>query len=100
MALRHARYMAKHQWQQHQHWDARYAELVRTTPEYRGFVEIVAQSWPWNNREQAAAEMFNSWRQSPGHWRVANGICDAYGYSMAVGTNGIWYGAGITARKR
>lgn len=93
----HAAYMARVCVQGHQFWDERCQQLVQRMPHCRGFQEIAAESWDRNTREESGPEMFNSWRQSPGHWSVANGRCDLWGYAMAKGRNGIWYGCGIVA---
>jgi hypothetical protein len=90
----HARYQAERCEQGHQHWDDRVKELYRLMPECHEFAEVCAESWPENNREEAAGEMYNSWRQSPGHWSAVNGRCDFWGYAMAIGSNGVWYATG------
>jgi hypothetical protein len=43
----------------------------------------------------AAREMYRSWRLSSGHWSAVNGRCDYYGYAMRRGANGTWYACGI-----
>jgi hypothetical protein len=57
--------------------------------------EIVAESWPENSEKESAVEMWHSWQQSPGHWSVADGRVYHWGYSMAMGRNGVWYAAGL-----
>jgi len=99
-AQQHADRQARQCRQGHQQWDRRYRELAIRLPLHADFTEIAAESWPWQTREQSAPEMFTCWRHSPGHWRVANGSCAIYGYAMARGRNGIWYGCGITAQRR
>lgn len=57
--------------------------------------EIVAESWPWNhNVVDAAIDIVNSWRQSPGHWGAARSSWSSYGYDMK--TNGSkWFATGV-----
>lgn len=98
-AEQHAAYMASVGIQGHQGWDGRFNRLNAYKPGYL-FQEIAAESWPWQDQKESAPEMFKSWRQSPGHWAAANGRCDLYGYAMARGRNGIYYGCGIVGRRR
>ena len=100
MAQQHAEFQAAACVQGHQQWERRFHFLEGALPQFTGFVEVAAESWSHNTREESAPEMFNSWRQSPGHWAAVNGPCSAYGYSMAKGRNGIWYGCGIFAQRR
>jgi len=96
MAERHAQYQASVGEQGHQGWEQRQAELARTATGYRHFVEVAAQSDPGQGEQPAASEMFNSWRQSPGHWEAVNSPCDAWGYAMAYRPqNQTWYAAAI-----
>lgn len=77
----------------HHNWDRRFHEInsqTGGTPQ-----EIAAESWPWQTREEAATEMFVSWRTSPGHWGAVMRRNVRYGYAMARGANNIWYGFGI-----
>ncbi len=99
-AQEHAAYQARVQVQEHQGWSRRVIEIANKLPEYKGFAEICAESWPENSRDEAATELFYSWERSPGHWSVANGRCDIWGYAMAKGRNGIWYGCGIVGFER
>lgn len=57
--------------------------------------EIVAESWPWNkNVVDAALDIVDSWRQSPGHWGAACAACRFFGYDMK--TNGQkWFATGV-----
>lgn len=57
--------------------------------------EIVAESWPWNkNVVDAALDIVDSWRQSPGHWGAACAACRYFGYDMK--TNGHkWFATGV-----
>lgn len=97
--IHHAQYQASHRRQGHQNWDYRRTQLAERLPRFR-FEEVCAESWNWNTRDEAAVEMFNSWRQSPGHWQLVTAPNKWYGYSMAKGSNGIWYACGIFAFAR
>lgn len=57
--------------------------------------EIVAESWPWNNNVvDAAIDVVDSWRQSPGHWGAARRSWTNYGYDMKH--NGSkWFATGV-----
>lgn len=100
-AEEHADFQAELGLQGHHYWGRRVQELSDALPECEGFKEICAESWPWNTMEEAAVEMFNSWRQSEGHWAAANGPCDFYGYAMSFNTRrNVWYACGILANLR
>lgn len=100
-AEEHADFQAELGLQGHHYWGRRVQELSDALPECEGFKEICAGSWPWNTVEEAAIEMFNSWRQSDGHWQAANGPCDFYGYAMSFNSKkNIWYATGILADLR
>jgi uncharacterized protein YkwD len=99
-AQAHARYQAEHRKQGHQHWNTRVTWLRRKMPDCSEHREVCAESWPENIISEAAAEMYKSWRQSPGHWSAVNGRCDFWGYAMAFGSNGVWYACGIFADLR
>lgn len=94
----HAHYMAKHRRQGHQNWDIRKGTVMRQTEYLYKIEEVCAESWPGQDRHSAAKEMFNSWRQSPGHWQAINKPCKIYGFAMARGDNGVWYGCGLVGR--
>lgn len=96
MAQRHADYQASAGVQGHQFWDQRMQELERAVPSCRHFVEVAAESWGGEGALGAAAEMFNSWRQSPGHWAAVNGPSSLWGYAMSYcRRNQTWYAAGV-----
>jgi uncharacterized protein YkwD len=96
-AQTHARYQARHKTQGHQHWDDRVRHLRRQMPACSEFREVCNESWPGQSISQAAAEMYRSWKLSPGHWSAVDGRCDFWGYAMVRGSNGIWYATGIFA---
>lgn len=60
-----------------------------------GRTEIVAESWPWNkNVVDAAIDIVDAWRQSPGHWGAARQAWGRFGYDMK--SNGKkWYATGV-----
>lgn len=91
---RHAQYMASHETQGHQNWNARKTRVERATG--LRCEEVCAESWPNQNEEKAASEMFKSWVSSQGHWGIIDSAnCKMYGFAMEKGKNGIWYGCGI-----
>lgn len=57
--------------------------------------EIVAESWPWNNHPiDAAIDIVQSWRGSPGHWQAASSQWGFFGYDMKH--NGSkWFATGV-----
>lgn len=100
-AKANADYQAKIGVQGHHNWENRFQRLLVIMPEYCGFQENVAESWPWQqSREAGAWEMFKSWSQSKSHWETANKPCAIYGYAMSKGRNGIWYGCWIIGQRR
>lgn len=99
-AEEHAQRMARANRGGHHNWDQRFHELENKLPEYYDFKEVAAESWPWQNDKESAPEMFKCWRQSPGHWQTVNSRCAIWGYSMARGRNGIYYGCGIVAQRK
>lgn len=101
LASTHAGYQAQVGKQGHQGWDSRYKTLAYAMPECSEFKEVCAQSWDWNTMQEAAPEMFNSWRQSPGHWSAVNGRCSFWAYAMSLNEKqNIWYACGIFANLR
>ncbi len=86
----------------HAGFKGRYQYLCRQLPDFTNFQEITTESWPDKNSEdEAAFEAWNSWRQSPGHWSVANGECALYGYAMSYcRRNRKWFPVGICADRR
>jgi hypothetical protein len=100
MAERIAKLQAEMGVQGHHQWEQRYHWLEDAMPDCKGFREDVAESWDHNTIAEAAREMFNSWRQSPGHWESINGVCDYYGYAMGLNAGkNIWYACAIFADK-
>jgi hypothetical protein len=94
----HAAYQAKIQRQGHFWWEHRYARFRPRLPECHTFSEVVNESWPGQDQESAAKEMYRSWKLSPGHWSAVNGPCRYYGYAMCLGDNGVWYAAAIVGQ--
>lgn len=96
MAQRHADYQARVGVQGHQGWNSRVQELYRDVPECGAFSEVANESWPGQNANFAAREMYKSWRQSPGHWSAVNGAHAHWGYAMAYSERKrTWYAAGV-----
>lgn len=94
----HATYMAKYQKLGHQLFQQRYDTIRKILG--LGAEEIAAMTWDRqkdDSLEEVAKEMFNSWRQSPGHWRTVSRKHKFIGGDMAQGANGIWYGIMIGA---
>jgi len=92
-AMKQALYQAVHQTQGHQLWIYRVNTLRNRLPGFR-FKEICAESWPWEVDKPlkvVGTSMFQSWVQSPGHWKVASKKHDLFGVGMAKGMNNIWY---------
>ena len=99
MAARHAKYQADHNQQGHQLFQLRVEELYGTLGRYT-YAEIAAESWPWQVDDtmlDLGTEMFKSWVQSPGHWRVASKKHRYFGADMKLGSKGLWYAAILVA---
>ena len=104
-AQEHAAYQARVEVQGHQQWKdvpftQRVNKLRQQLPDCSEFSECANESWPDQNMQDAAYEMYKSWKKSPGHWSSINGYCDYYGYSMIKGKNDVWYACAIFATKR
>ena len=99
-AEEHAAYQARVEVQGHQGFEKRVAQLRKLLPDYSEFSEVCNESWQGQSIEDAAKEMYNSWRKSPGHWSAVNGKCDYWGYAMVKGENGVWYACAIFAKVR
>ena len=101
MAQRHADYQARCGVQGHQGWNSRVQELYRDVADCGTFSEVANESWPGQDNRAAAAEMYHSWRQSPGHWSAVNGRCAYWGYAMSFCPgNRTWYAAGVFGESR
>lgn len=91
----HSKHMAYLGVQGHQGWEQRYKALIASTG-YRELKEICAESWPGQNELDAAGEMYNSWRQSPGHWSAVQTPFRFWGIAMTYNEKKeIWYACGI-----
>lgn len=91
----HAAYQARVGRQGHQGFDRRYQQLRHVGRNVR---EVANESWPGQNEADAAEEMYNSWRQSSGHWRAVNGRCRYWGMGMSYRPqNRTWYACGLFA---
>ncbi len=95
----HAAYQAKIHRQGHFWWDA--LRFPRIRPQFPGcheFAEVVNESWPGQDEEAAAKEMYRSWKTSPGHWSAVDGPCVYWGFAMIRSDNGVWYSCAIFAQ--
>lgn len=98
MAQEHAETQASEDKLGHQGWPSRSKWLFSAIPDAIGFREVAAQTA--YAEDQAAAHLFEAWWKSPDHWPWVNGQCDFWGYGMARGKSGMWYGCGIFADRR
>jgi len=61
--------------------------------------EVVATSWGrvvgGESVLEASYSCIDGWRHSAGHWRSVSGRQRYFGYDIAQGNNGTWYGTGI-----
>jgi hypothetical protein len=96
-AIAHAEYQAEKHKQGHQDWEKRVQVLRKLLPQCHTFAEVANESWPGQDQQAAAYEMYRSWKLSPGHWSAVNGKCRYYGYALRRGDNGVWYACGIFA---
>ena len=77
----------------HKDFSRRMRELGQKVPGM-AWAEITAQSWNWQTNEPMDVlgyGMFESWRQSSGHWRVARAKHTYWGGHMAMSASGTWY---------
>lgn len=95
LAEKHANYMATVNVQGHQQFQARYDEIKKELQ--LSATEICAESWPWiKEMNEIAKDMFKSWQQSEGHWRVCINKPKFFGGAMAQGKR-VWYACIIVA---
>lgn len=97
---------ASHAWHQasitlqgHHNWESRFHYINAQLPAGLVAQEVCAESWPGQTLVDAAEECVHSWRQSPGHWEAVRARHVLFGYDMQRGRNGVWYAAGIFARR-
>lgn len=101
MAQSHAEYMAVKGRGGHQGWGERFAELNKSLPEYHGFREIAAESFPGSDEVDGAHDCWDGWEESRGHWKIANGSCAIWGYAMAYSERTKrWYACGIMGNEK
>ena len=98
MAEEHANFQARVQQQSHRDWGQRVLPAAQRMPNCNEFAEVVNESWPGQDVNAAAKEMYASWKKSPGHWSCVNGRCNYWGYAMVRGKNGVWYACGEFAK--
>jgi len=78
--------------------EARYAK-IRQDLGMKGD-EVTAESWYWQSNSpmnEIAEGMFDSWRQSSGHWNVVSKPHKLYGDGLAKSRQGIWYATVLVA---
>jgi hypothetical protein len=99
-ARSHAEHQARIRNQGHHGWGSRFQRIIGRLSgrgRYGAPVEIVAESWPNQDLNDACVDCLQSWRQSSGHWRNVKTHHASYGYDIRRGANGIWYATGIFA---
>lgn len=97
----HAAYQADLGIQGHQNWQRRSDQLRDLMPECSEFKEVANESWPNQDVEAAASEMYRSWKLSEGHWRAVDGHCSFWGYAMSYDERSKrWFACGILAHLR
>ena len=95
----HATHQASITLQGHHQWESRFHAINARLPAGLISQEVCAESWPGQPLVEAAIECVDSWRQSPGHWEAVSTWPELFAYDMKRGHNGVWYAAGIFARK-
>jgi hypothetical protein len=99
-ARSHSEHQARIRNQGHHGWGSRFQRIIGRLSgrgRYGAPVEIVAESWPGQDLNDACVDCVQSWRQSSGHWRNVKTHHVSYGYDIRRGANGIWYATGIFA---
>jgi len=97
LALEHAQYMADVRVQGHQDFNKRADKVMAQWPGAE-VEEIANESWPNATAESAAVEAYDSWRQSPGHWKSCNSAHTFMGYAMVLSPkNRTYYSCGLFA---
>jgi hypothetical protein len=99
-ATQHSTHQARVRASGHHGWGGRFQRIIgRLTGRgrYSAPVEIVAESWPGQDLNDACHDCVQSWRQSGGHWSKVRAHHASYGYDIQRGPNGIWYATGIFA---
>jgi hypothetical protein len=98
-ATSHSTYQARIRYQGHHGWGSRFQRILGRLAGRNRFggapVEIVAESWPNQDLNDACVDCVQSWRQSSGHWGNVRAQHASYGYDIRRGENGIWYATGI-----
>jgi hypothetical protein len=95
-AQQQAEYQARVCEQGHQNWDERKYAIEQSFSGQVDVEEICAESWPLEYQDDKTPVgigrgMWDSWRQSPGHWAVCTAAHKHVGYGIAQGRNGVWY---------
>ena len=97
IAEQHAWSMARRCHQDHSGFAGGRSSQVMQIAGCREASEICAESWPNQTLWEASLDAWWCWRQSPSHWRTANGRPRLYGAGIARGRNGIWYSCIVAA---
>lgn len=98
LAQKHAQYMADNQKLGHQNFQSRF-DLIREQLGYNAS-EIAAMSWDRESNsalDEVSKGMFDSWKSSRGHWKIASIKHKVFGAGMEQGKNGTWYACMIAA---
>jgi hypothetical protein len=95
----HAFHQAQIRLQGHHQWASRFQSINAQLPPGLVAQEVCAESWPGQGLVEAAEECVDSWRHSSAHWDAVSRRHVLFGYDMKRGANGVWYAAGIFARK-
>ena len=94
LTTEHALYQAERNVLTHQNFGVRSSQaqevLGSGTP-----AEICAQSQSGLGLFEGAIACMRAWRYSSAHWSIAKRTHRYYGYDMAQGKNGAWYGVGF-----
>jgi uncharacterized protein YkwD len=88
----HAQDMADYEKLGHQNFQSRWDECHQKLG--ISCAEIAAMSWADRSDEdldKIAKQMWDSWRSSPGHWKIARQEYKFVGGDMAKSSKGIWY---------
>lgn len=101
LAQKHSEYQARVRVQGHQNWNTRFNQCLQKFGQSSRPVEICAESWPWDWNlppEKVGRTMYNAWRQSAGHWKIASRKHKYAGYGMAQEKGGKrrWFATIIT----
>lgn len=98
LAAEHTASMCKRDRQDHRNFQTRYNTIQKQLQCHA--TEVCCESWPWNEEPQdAAADMFESWEKSEGHWGIIIRKHDFFGCAMQRCEGGmkVWYATILVA---